>query len=177
MDAWKTLSSKEVYKTPWIRVRRDEVINHAGKQLTYSVVELNHPSVFIVATNAKGHILLEHNYRYTTNKLSWEVPAGHSDGKALLEAAKLELLEETGFSSDDWTYLGRMNAINGIGNVPFDTFLARNVQRVTKPSDELEAITKLEFMSLKDIENLVREGKFLDSTSLAAIYQAKIHGL
>lgn len=54
MSDWKTLSSEEVYRTPWISVRRDEVTTHTGKRLTYSVVDLAHPSVAIVASDDQG---------------------------------------------------------------------------------------------------------------------------
>src|SRR4030095_6537795 len=82
---WKTKSSDIVYETPWIKVRRDEVLNHHGKALTYSVVELHHPSVFIVAANDSGAILFQKNYRYTIDQTIWELPAGHSEGKKILE--------------------------------------------------------------------------------------------
>lgn len=104
---WRTLSSEEVYKTPWIRVRRDEVLTHNKKQLTYSVVESTSPSVFIVATNARGDILMQQGYKYPVDKVIWEIPAGHADNDDLLAAAKRELLKETGYTTDDWEELGQ----------------------------------------------------------------------
>lgn len=177
MSDWKTLSSEEVYKTPWIRVRRDEVLNHNGTPLTYSVVELNHPSVFIVAVNTDGKICLIQNYRYTVDKTMWELPAGHSDGEDPLIAAKRELLEESGLASDDWTNLGTLYQANGIGNIPFVAFLARNARHATNKRDTAEDITSQRFFTMKEIEGMARRGEFIESAHLATLYLAKLHGL
>jgi ADP-ribose pyrophosphatase YjhB (NUDIX family) len=177
MTRWKILSSEEVYRTPWIKVRRDEVLTHNNKPLTYSVVELHHPSVFIVATNSKNEILMQQCYRYTVDKTIWEIPAGHSDGEDLLKAAKRELLEETGYVSDEWKHLGGIHQIIGIGDAPLVAFWAKNVRKVSKKTDNLEDISGHTFMSLSDIESLVRQDKFDDAPVLAVLYMAKIHGL
>jgi 8-oxo-dGTP pyrophosphatase MutT (NUDIX family) len=177
MADWQTLSSEEVYQTPWIRVRRDEVRNHNGKLLTYSVIELRHPSVFIVAVNAEGEIFVQQSYRYTIGKTLWEIPAGHSDGKHLLQAAQRELLEETGLVSDNWKDLGHLYQAVGIGNIPLQVFLAKNVRLASDTRDELEDIGKQQFMSLDKIEANIRNGGFSDAPALAALYLAKLHGL
>jgi 8-oxo-dGTP pyrophosphatase MutT (NUDIX family) len=177
LSDWKTLSSEEVYKTPWIRVRRDEVVNHNGKNLTYSVIELNSPSVFIVAANASGQIYLAQNYRYTLDKTMWEMPAGHSDGQDVLEAAKRELLEEAALVSDDWTNLGTLYQANGIGNMPFVAFLAREVRSAESTLDEDEQITNGRFFDVLEIEEMAKRGDFIESAHLAALYLAKLYGL
>ncbi len=177
MPDWQQLSSEEIYKTPWIRVRRDRVLNHNGKPLTYSVVELNHPSVFIVATNARNEILIQQSYRYTIDRMVWEIPTGHSDGEDLLKAAQRELLEETGYTSEDWVDLGDLYQSIGIGNIPLKAFLARNVQKTNNRHDELEDIGRQIFMSLNEIETLVHNGEFNNAPVLAVLYLAKSNGL
>ena len=177
MSDWKTLSSEEIYKTPWIRVRRDEVLTSKGHPLTYSVVELINHSVFIVATNNEGKICLIQNYRYTLDMTMWEVPAGHIDGNDKLAAAKRELLEEAGLESDDWTELGTLYQANGIGKIPFTAFLARNVKEVTTERDEVEEISNQRFFSLEEIEAMMKKGEFIESAHVACLYLAKLHGL
>lgn len=177
MSGWKTLSSEEVYKTPWIRVRRDEIENHMGEHLTYSVVELEHPSVFIVALTANNEILIQREYKYPVDNTLWSIPAGHSDGEELLAAAKRELLEETGLESEDWTDLGLFHQSTGIGNLPYKAFLARNVRETTNTRDEQEEIIEQKFIPLEEIEHMITSGEFYDTPAVAAVYAARIHGL
>ena len=178
MGDWKTLSSEKVYETPWIKVRRDEVLNQDGKPLTYSVIELQHPSVFILATNQAGQIFMQRCYRYTIDRTIWNIPAGHSDeGEAPLTAAKRELEEEAGLVSDEWLHLGRLHQIIGTGNAPLDAFWAKNVQTTAGPKEELEQISDQQFMRLEEVEKMAIRGDIEDAPLLAVLYLAKMHGL
>lgn len=176
MSDWKTLSSEIVYETPWIKIRRDAVQNQNGKPLTYSYMELKNPSVFVVAMNAAGEILIQNVYRYTINKRLWEIPAGHmEDNEEPLVAAKRELLEETNLESNDWHHLGSTYQIVGTGNVPMEVFLAAHVTGSQKVIDEDEDIEQHRFVSLEDLETMIHEGELVDSPVIGALYMTKIH--
>lgn len=62
----------------------------------------------IVAITPDGMVILKKEYRYAQSSELIEIPAGgfepeESDGLAV---AKRELLEEMGYVSDEWTYMG-----------------------------------------------------------------------
>jgi len=177
MPRWQTKSSEVVYKTPWMTVKRNEVRNHAGKDLVYSFIELSHPSVSIVAINEAGNILIQREYRYLIDKEVWAMPAGHSDGDDLLVAAKRELLEEAGMVSDDWTDVGTFYQLIGMGNVPFNVFIARNVKPSKSEEEETEEILERTFKPLREIEQMIAEGSFPDSLVVTTLYAAKVNGI
>ena len=177
MPSWHTKSSEIVYETPWIKVRRDEVLNHLQKPLTYSVVDAQHPSVFIVALNSNGQILLQQNYRYTIDKVSWELPAGHSDGQSPIIAGKRELLEETGYKSDDWTVLGKLYQAVGVANLPMHVCIARNIYRATGTiNEDGEHIIKQQFFTPEQIDAMIRDNQIISAGEIAAYYMAKLKG-
>lgn len=176
MSDWKTLASDIVYETPWIKVRRDEVLNHNNKPMTYSVIELQHPSVYIIATDDQGKILLHRSYRYTIDQEVWEVPAGHSDGEEPLTAAKRELLEETGYASERWTEIGTLYQAVGIGKIPLIIFLAQDVRQTNSERDKDEQITRHTFFSYNDIQKMIADNSIIESAIIAAIHLANIHG-
>lgn len=62
----------------------------------------------IVAVDEKGNLILKNEYRYCYGRSLIEVPAGtfEADETDGLAVAKRELLEETGYVSDEWQYLG-----------------------------------------------------------------------
>lgn len=177
MSDWKTLSSKIVLETAWIKIRRDEVLNHKGKHLTYTYIENHHPSVFIVVVNDKQEILIQREYKHTIKRYYWTIPAGFSENDDLLAAAKRELLEEAGLVSDDWTDLGPVQPCIGIANLPQNIFLARNVRFATDQRDEDEQIEDQRFVPLKEIEQMIVNGEFYDAPALAGVYAAKIRGI
>ncbi len=175
MSSWKTLESEIVYETPWIKVHRDEVLNHHKKSLTYSYVKLQHPSVFVVAVNESGQLLIQKNYRYTIDRTMWEFPAGYSEGQDLLEAAKRELLEETGFASTVWTNLGTLYQASGIGSIPFTVFLAQKITKETAQQELDEEITEQQFIDFSQADAMIARGEFAESAHIASIYLAKLY--
>lgn len=175
MSDWKTESSDIVYETPWIKVRRDEVRNHNNTPLTYSYIELHHPTVGIVAMDDKGRILLQRNYRYTIGKSVWELPAGFSDGQDLLTAAKRELMEEASLISEDWTDLGNFFLAPGIGNVQQNFFLARNCRKSEGERDEEEQITEQRFFTLEEFDKMLIGGEINSYMAPLAVYVTKLH--
>lgn len=175
MADWQTLSTKIVYETPWFKIHEDKALNQVGRELTYSYMELQRPSVFIVAIDKQGDILLQSVYRYTLKQRLWEIPAGMIDeGEEPLAAAKRELLEETGYESNDWLSLGKVFQITGTGNVPLEAFLARDVIKSIKATDEDEDIKSHTFKSFKEIEKMIIDGELVDSPVLAVLYMAKL---
>src|SRR5205823_1900600 len=62
---WQQISTREVYRNAWIRVREDQVIRPDGRPGMYSVVEMT-PAVGIVALTTDWDVYLVGQYRYPT---------------------------------------------------------------------------------------------------------------
>jgi len=176
--AWITRESRLAYDNPWIEVREDQVIGPGGDGI-YGVVRMRHPAVFVVAVDEQERVCLVSLDRYTTGP-SIEVPAGGSDGEDPLTAARRELREETGFTAETWTRLGRMNALNGIADAPEHVFLATGL---TPPGSEAdsersraeEGIDRVSWAPFPEVLAMIADGRITDGETIAAIAFAGIH--
>lgn len=108
MEKWKTKRTEKLIDTHWVKVRRDEVALPNGAVIEdFYAITINDAAA-IVALDDGGNIILKKGYRYCYDRELIEVFAGtfeegETDGVAV---AKRELLEETGYTSDEWQYLG-----------------------------------------------------------------------
>ena len=175
MATWQTRSSSVVYENPWIRVREDSVRRPDGSDGIYGVVEMRNPAVFIVPVTDDDEIVLVEVERYTTGRVSLEVPAGGSDGQDLLLAAQRELQEETGLVADSWEHIGSPMALNGVCHAPEHVFLARGLRASGELHEQAEeGIVGLRHVPWAEALSLVKDGSIVDGESVAALMYAAI---
>src|SRR5260221_6611673 len=131
-------SSKTVYKTPWIEVKEDEVIRPDGTEGIFGTIDYV-PGLSIVALNKNNEIYLVKEYYYVLEEEGIQTPSGGVDsGESPLQAAKRELLEETGCVSDEWIDLGLVQPLTMIIKSPAKLFLAKDVtEKLDQPQDGL----------------------------------------
>ena len=106
-----------------------ETFDYKGAELVREFVD--HPgAVAVIALNDEQEVLLIKQYRQPVREYLWEIPAGLLDmpGESRLEAAKRELLEETGFIADGWQELIEFHTTPGGNNETISVFLATQLR-------------------------------------------------
>lgn len=164
------LSSKEIYRNSWLRLREDEVEFPSGAKGTYSVID-KQDFVVVLPFEADGCWLVE-QFRYPVGRREWEFPqGGWSPGKSGTpeELAVLELREETGFTARSLVHLGRLYAAYGFSSQRYDVFLASQLVAGEPAREVTEADMVTEWRSLVDIRDMIRRGQFADAHSVAAL--------
>jgi ADP-ribose pyrophosphatase len=93
----KVVSSRERYRCGLFWVTEDHAKDSTGFEIRRSIVR-HAGSAVMMAVDARDRILLVRQYRLPASADLWELPAGRLDpGEKPLQAARRELLEETGF--------------------------------------------------------------------------------
>lgn len=172
MAPWKVLDKQYVLKSPWLNVRKDHVLLPNGPELDdFYVLEYRH-WVCIIAVTTEGKYLIEKQYRHGINQECYELCAGilEKDEDPLV-AAKRELLEETGYTTDEWAYLGKA-APNASAMTNFCyCYVAKNAKKVdTQHLDSSEDITVLE-VSKDELFELMKSEAIVEADMLTGLWK------
>lgn len=118
----KKLARTVIYENPWVNLYVDKVMFPNGRLVEkHHYLHYDRQSVGIVIENDKDEILLIHSYRYVTNSIGWEIPAGGiEDGETIQEAAIREALEETGYTVTEPRPICTFNPSNGMSDAVFN---------------------------------------------------------
>ena len=86
--------------------------------------------VNVVALDSENRSLMVRQFRFGVGYVTLETPGGMVDpGEQSLDSAKRELLEETGFASDEWSYLGAVEPNPAFHNHLCHHWLAQNIYK------------------------------------------------
>jgi 8-oxo-dGDP phosphatase len=172
VNPWQTLSSEPVYSNPWISVREDQVINPKGGRGIYGVVHMKNKAIGIIPIDADGNTYLIGQYRYALNEYSWEIPMGGGLIEIdLLESAKRELKEETGFTANRWTNIARLHTSNSVTDEEGFVFLAEDLVAGETEFEETEDL-KIKKVPFTEAVRMVMDNQITDCISVAGILKA-----
>ncbi|MES2332929.1 MAG: NUDIX hydrolase [Bacteroidota bacterium] len=172
---WKQLSSKYVYNDRWFKARADSCEFPDGRIIEpYYIVELPDWCNTIVVTKEE-RIILVRQYRYPVDQITFELPGGIMEkNEEPIEAAKREMEEETGYTSDDIELLMQVAPNPAINDNTAYFFLARNaVPTAAKNFDAFEDIDVVSF-SKKEIWELINENKIQHGVQVGPLYAALV---
>jgi ADP-ribose pyrophosphatase len=158
-----------VFEGRLIRVRVDQVRLNSGANATREIVE--HPgAVVIVALDANERVLLVKQYRQAVERETLELPAGTLDkrGEGPAEAARRELLEETGYAAKDWELVTQFFPSPGINTEEMYLYLARDLSEQAQATEEDESIT-VEILPLSEAIKLVESGEIRDGKTIVGL--------
>lgn len=160
---------------PWLRVWREDLELPDGRDVDrFFTIEMP-DYVVIVATTTDDRILTLRGYKHGPRRVCTSLPAGFIEaGEAPLDAARRELLEETGHQAEHWETLGSFVSDGNRGGGSGHLFLARGARPVTEPqSGDLERVT-VELFSLAELLHAAELGDIGDIPNAAALGLAAV---
>lgn len=168
----RTISSREVYRNRWMRVREDVIERANGARGIYGVVDKDPACIVIpLEETAEGEFLyLVEQFRYTVGERHREFPQGGWEMADVVpeELARGELREETGLSAERMTHLSTLQIAYGVMNQKQHVFLAEGLTMGAHDRDDEESDLMLRRVSVAEFEAMVLDGQMVDNCSVAA---------
>ena len=140
-NPWQRLTRRVAYENPWLTVWHDEVIRPDGAPGIYGVVHFANRAIGVLAIDDSDCVLLVGQYRYPLDAYSWEIPeGGGGPNESALDAARRELVEETGFQAGTWRELGRAALSNSVTDELAIFFVATDLHGGTASPEGTEEL-------------------------------------
>jgi ADP-ribose pyrophosphatase len=173
-NPWTTLTSTPIYDNPWIALTEHQVKNPNGGHGIYGVVHFKNRAIGVLPLDDEGYTYLVGQWRYALGQYSWELPEGGGVfTEDPLDAAKRELLEETGFTAHHWTPILRMHLSNSVTDEESLVYLATGLTAGEAQPEETEAL-KLKKVHFSALLEMVQNGEITDSITVAAVLRVAL---
>ncbi|OYZ00413.1 MAG: NUDIX hydrolase [Methylophilales bacterium 16-45-7] len=167
-----TICSETIASGGMLTVKRDQVRLPNGHQSQREFV-LHPGAVVIVPILPNGQVIFERQFRYPLHQVFIELPAGKIDpNETVLTTGQRELLEETGYTADEWVSLGLLHPCIGYSNEVIHVYLARGLTLGEHQRDEDEALEVFE-MSVERCMQMVMNGEITDAKTIVAMMFAE----
>ena len=177
----EVLQSKVAYAGSLFRVLSENIREPNGKEAQRDVIRHNGSVVVLALDKGKSKrdplVLIERQFRHAAQQFLYELPAGKMEpGEDHLEAAKRELIEETGYRAKKWTKLTRYFASPGFLGEWMQVFIAEDLTPGEAQPEDDESF-ELQFVPLSELLRLIEAGKILDGkTMTSALLYARLAG-
>lgn len=158
---WRVTRSETMLQDRWINVRADHCVTPSGSEISPYYV-LSYPDwVHIVCLTAANVLVLVRQYRHAAGDSFLELPGGGVDrtDASLEDAARRELMEESGYSAPYWELISSLypNPATHTNRVHF--FLARDAVYTRQPHlDVGEAGLTVELTDIPSVLGGLRSG-------------------
>ncbi|HEX8638235.1 MAG TPA: NUDIX hydrolase [Pyrinomonadaceae bacterium] len=172
LEIWRRVESKRIADCRVFNVRED-FCERASDNLKGTFFVLENPDwVNVIALTENEEVVLIEQYRHGAEAVTLEIPGGMVDaGEPPEAAARRELAEETGYTSENFVYLGKSSPNPALQNNRIFHFLALNCRKTVETDfDEHESIA-VKVVDLTAIDELICDESITHSLVLAGFYR------
>jgi len=170
---WKVIRSEYIAREPWFTVRREEVELPGGARVPAWYIFEYPDWVNVIARTRDGRFVFISQYRHALGETSYEIVAGVRDPEdsSPLEAARRELLEETGYGYGSWEPYMVLSANPTSHNNLTHTFLATDVEPVGPPRPESTEDIRVHLFTLGEVRQLLAENQIVQALMAAPLWR------
>ena len=169
--AWRLRASRYIVDSPYMRLREDEVELPNGTVVSNYYVRESRGFVIIVALTADERVVLVRQYRYGSDSIHLEIPAGMLlEGEDPAACALRELAEETGYAVEHCERAGEFFAEAVRSNARAFIYIGRAARKVAEPVPDPTEHLEAELVPLQTFRRMLADGRIDTGASIAAGY-------
>lgn len=162
--------SSIIFEESIFKIRRDQ-LRLPDRHYRYYTLLTKPSSVIVLALTEEGQYVLTEEYRHPTGLVLLSCPGGYIDGEeSPLEAARRELLEETGFEAHSFEILGHAFPYAGISGQKVFYVKATQASFTREPSLEHSELIKTTCKSKRELEEIIQQGTPVDGNLCTALF-------
>lgn len=171
LEAWKSLGRRQILAAPpWLDVYQEAVELPSGRRLDDFFRVVMPEFVVVVTLSADGQHVLVRGYKHGLGRVTLSPPAGVIEpGEEPLAAAQRELREETGFTAEEWHFLGKHIVDGNRQCGTMHSFVARGARRTTVPVQSDAEELHVELLSRAGVLRALRNGEVGTLAGAAAL--------
>lgn len=169
----KTIASEMIYDGRILKFKIDKVELPNGEVGERELVE--HPGgVAVVAVDDDENILMVEQYRKPYERNLLEIPAGKLDKNEEIElCGRRELEEETGYTAEEFEYLGECYPSVGYTNEIIRLFLATKLTKTSQNLDDDEFLNVYK-LPIRDVIEKIMNNELADAKTVMGVMKAAV---
>ena len=178
--AWEEISTEHIVCDEWIDFRKSAFRYPDGRIFEPYYSYSRRDYTVIVASDEEGKYLCVRQFRQGIRQVTTEFPAGgieRTDGReygcgeaaeTALDCARRELMEETGYASDEWKHLLTIPSNATIADNYAHVFLAKNCRKAGEQHLDETEFMQVEKFTADQIEEMIASGRFQQAVHVMA---------
>jgi len=169
--------SHETILNGFLTVKKECLRFPSGFEHDHFTLSLPAPtSVSIIPIDDKGLLIINEEYRHSAGNVVLSLPGGFlHENEEPIPGAKRELIEETGYDSENLVVLGSSFPMPGICGQKVIYVLAKDCQKVTDPNLEGGEIIRTIQMPLDELSQKVTSGNPVDGILLGGLWLMQLN--
>jgi ADP-ribose pyrophosphatase len=157
---WEVIEREAVYEHPCLTVSMEAIRSPNGEVISDWPKVYSGDFVNAVVLNEQNDVMILEGYKHGLEMSTWQVLGSYLEqDEDPGTAVKQQLLNLTGYESNDWVYLGSFvadaNRHGGVGHF----FCARGATLVQEAADSPNQDVQVRWVSLKELKYALLDGR------------------